>query len=333
MSYVQTLVPPEHTSNHVLVVPEVWGPARVRGLADAWFPDVRWHREPAADTGPRPMAGARFRGMAAGTSTPGPGVLGVGAEHGAVGPFPVVETTAPQVGLAGRAAAYALGRVDGMLDARGGRPATGDDRDGIVRAFAAGLPDGEELRLVQWGVAVARRCGGVLLADGRQLLQPDPAASVDLTLYAAHPVGDEELLVLLRSLVATAEVEPRGAGADGTTRSRLTARTPYDGVITLEAGRVDRVPRAMASLDWREYGPHAYRMSWQPQDAYELQVEQPSGVHVIARGRMRALVARLALLLHARTGGAVVDDGAFLATTAEIERRTEDHRSTSRAWI
>lgn len=334
MSYVQTLVPPEHASNHVLVIPDGWGPARVRGLADAWFPDAHWLKEPQARTGPRPMAGARFRGMAAGPSQqPGPGVLGVGAEHGAAGPFPVPEALSPQAGLTGPAAAYALGRVDGMFDARAGRPATTDDRDGISRAFAAGLPEGEELRLVQWGVAVARKAGGVLLADGRQLLRPDPAAAVDLALYAAHPVSSSELLALLRSLVATAEIEAEETAADGTSRCRLAARTPYDGAIVVEAERVERVPRAMAGLDRREYGPHAYRMSWWPQDAYELELEQPSGVHVIARARMRAMVARLALVLHARVGGAIVDDGAFLATVAEIDRRTEDQRTSSRAWV
>lgn len=331
MSFVQTLVPPEHASNHVLVVPDAWVPARVKGLADAWFPDVSWLKEPVADAVPRPAAGARFRGMtAAPERQAGPGVLGVGGEHGAAGPFPVEESVSPQVGLAGGTAAYALGRVDGMLDARAGRPVSTDDRDGIARAFAAGLPEGEELRLVQWGVAVARKAGGVLLADGRHLLHPDPASAVDLALYSAQPVTTDELLGLLRSLVATADAEPGPTAGGG---SRLVARTPYDGSITVETEHVDRVPRALVGVDWREYGPHVYRMSWVPQDPYELSLEQPSGVHVIARSRMRAVVARLTLLLHAKAGGAIVDDGAFLATVAEIERRTDDRRAASRPWI
>ncbi|GAA1977817.1 hypothetical protein GCM10009718_12840 [Isoptericola halotolerans] len=334
MSYVQTLVPPEHASNHVLVVPDSWEPAQVKGLADAWFPDVQWLREPQADTGPRPTGGARFRGMAAERAQQAePGVLGIGTEHGAAGPFPVADGLSPQAGLSGSAAAYALGRVDGMFDQRAGRPVSTDDRDGISRAFAAGLPEGEELRLVQWGVAVARKTGGTLLADGRQLLHPDPTSAVDLTLYAAHPVVAGELLGLLRSLVATAEVEAQESAADGTARTRLVARTPYDGTIVVEAERVERVPRALAGLEWREYGPHVARMSWLPQDSFELEVERPSGVHVIARARMRVLVARLALLLHDQVGGAMVDDGAFLVSTAEVERRTDEQRTASRAWI
>ncbi|WP_277207626.1 hypothetical protein [Isoptericola croceus] len=334
MSFVQTLVPPEHASNHVLVVPDAWVPARLKGLADAWFPEVRWLEEPVAETGARPMGGARFRGMASGhVEQVGPGSLGIGNEHRAAGPFPVAEELSPQIELTGGAAAYALGRLDGMLDVRAGRPATTDDRDGIARAFAAGLPEGEELRLVQWGVAVARKSGGVVLADGRQLLHPDPTSAVDLALFAAHPVPPAELLGLLRSLIATADTEPGPPAPDGTARSRLVARTPYDGMITVEAERVERVPRALVGLDWRDYGPHAYRVAWVPQVPYELSLEEPSGVHVIARSRMRAVVARFALLLHAKVGGAFVDDGAFVATTGEIEARADDQRAPSRAWV
>ncbi|WP_402462993.1 hypothetical protein [Isoptericola aurantiacus] len=332
MSYVQALVPSEHASNHVLVLPEAPGHPPLTEQAEAWFADVRWLKEPQAAAAARPMRGARFRGMAAPQEDlrPGPGVLGIGTEHGAAGPFPVAAQVAPQVGIEGPASAYALGRVDGMFDRRGARPASLEDRDGIARAFAAGLPEGEELRLVQFGVAVARKRAGALLADGRQLLRPDPASAVDLTLYSPQPMASADLLGLLRSLVATADAPSPGA-ADGA--YRLVAATPYDGAITVDAERVDRVPRALAGLDWREYGPHAFRVGWSPQDPVELQLEQASGVHVIARSRMRALVARLMLLLQTRLGGVVVDDGAFVASTAEIEGRTDERRTTARAWV
>ncbi|GAA4723724.1 hypothetical protein GCM10023216_11750 [Isoptericola chiayiensis] len=333
MSYVQALVPPQHAANHVLVLPDGGGPSVVE-LASAWFADVRWLREPQAATTAAPIRGARFRGMAASESrSAGPGVLGIGAEHGAAGPFPVAAEVAPQAGLDRAASAYALGRVDGMIDRRQGPPAVTDDRDGIARAFAAGLPEGEELRLVQFGVAAARKLGGSLLADGRHLLRPDPTATVDLTLYSAHPIAPADLLGLLRSQVATADLADERTAPDGSRTYRAVAATPYDGTITAEVEHVDRVPRALADLDWREYGPHVVRVGWTPQDPYELQVEQPSGVHVIARARMRAMVARLVLLLQARLGGVVVDDGAFVATTAEIERRTDEQRTASRAWV
>ncbi|PFG41766.1 hypothetical protein ATJ88_0408 [Isoptericola jiangsuensis] len=330
MSYVQALVPAEHASNHVLVLPGGIEPDTVKTLAEAWFGDVRWLREPAAAVTTRPMTGARFRGIVAAepAGPAAPGVLGVGAEHGLAGPFPVTADASPLAGLTGPAVSYALGRVDGNLDQRGGRPATPDDRDGISRAFATGLPDGEELRLVQWGVAVARHLAGALLADGRQLLRPDPASPVDLSLYSPHPVATGDLLALLRAQVATADVDPAGPAGQ-----RLVARTPYDGSVVVTTERVDRVPRALAAVDWREYGPHVVRVVWQPQDPYELQVEQPSGLHAIARARMRAMVARLVLALHVSVGGMIVDDDAFVATTADVERRTVEQQGVGRAWI
>ncbi|WP_418275162.1 hypothetical protein ACNHYB_09840 [Isoptericola jiangsuensis] len=334
MSYVQALVPAEHASNHLLVLPGTPGPQSLVELADAWFADVRWLREPRVVEAVRRATGARFRGIA--VSEPPrtePGVLGIGAEHGAAGPFEVAPEASPQAGLTGPSTAFALGRVDGTFDARTGRPTSLDDRDGIARAFAAGLPEGEELRLVQWGVAVARKLGGVVLADGRHLLRPDPAGAVDLTVYAGRQLSAEDLLALLRAQVATAQADT-SPSASGPGRVRMLGRTPYDGTVVVEAEQVDRVPRVLSGLEPRSYGPHVVRITWVPQDPYELRTEVPSGVHAIARARMRAVVARLALHVCATAGGTVVDDGAFVATTAQIEQRTSEQTpGTVRAWV
>jgi hypothetical protein len=331
MSYLQALVPAEYSSNHLLVLPGATAAGALSELADAWFGGVQWLREPRVVDVTRRATGARFRGMAVTEeSRTEPGVLGVGAEHGVAGPFPVPPELSPAAGLTGPATAFALGRVDGTFDTRTSRPESYDDRDGIARAFAAGLPEGEELRLVQWGVAVARKLGGVVLADGRLVLRPDPAGAVDLTVFGARPIAAPDLLGLFRAQVATAEADP--AAPPGTTR--LLGRTPYDGTVVVEAELVDRVPRALAAVDRADYGPYAARIVWVPQDPYELRVESPSGVHAIARARMRAVVARLALHVQSVVGGVMVDDGAFVATTAEVERRTaEQTPGTVRAWV
>ncbi|AEG43086.1 hypothetical protein [Isoptericola variabilis] len=334
MSYVQALVPAEHASKHLLVLPE-GAPASLPDLAGAWFADVGWLHEPVQESRPRRIAGARFRGVqsaAAPAAPPGPGRLSVGAEHCADGPFPVTADQVAHLGLTGPGQVWALGRADGMVDVRGARPGTYDDRDGIARAFASALPEGEELRLVQWAVAVARKVGGAVLADGRQVMRPDPSGAVDLSLYSAHPVGAGDMLAALRTLVATAQLEAEETAPDGSTRYRLVGATPYDGALVVQAERVERVPRALVTLDWREYGPFAYHLGWRPHDPYELQVEQPSGVHVIARARMRSMVARLALLLHSRVHGTLVDDAGFVATAQEVGRRTDDAAPT-RAWV
>lgn len=76
----------------------------------------------------------------------------------------------------------------------------GGDRDGLARAFPAGLPNREEERVVVWLLQAARRLGGSVRLDvagtwddvdgGRRpagpgtVLTPDPGAAVDLTVYS-----------------------------------------------------------------------------------------------------------------------------------------------------
>ncbi|MBD5785122.1 hypothetical protein IF650_02915 [Cellulosimicrobium terreum] len=66
----------------------------------------------------------------------------------------------------------------------------GGDRDGVGRAFPAGLPTREEERLVTWLVAAARRLGGSVRTDVQDpagpgvVLTPDPGVAVDMTLYS-----------------------------------------------------------------------------------------------------------------------------------------------------
>lgn len=304
-------------------------------MASAWFSDVAWLREPSRSAGGRRMAGARFRGMQQAVSVT-PGVMRLGEEHIATGPFPVPAERLDDLGIVARTGeAYVLTRSDGLRDVRGAAPTSYDDRDGIARSFPQALPQGEELRVLQWAVAVARRAGGVLLGDGRQPMVPDPQGSLNLGLYSAHPLSPGDVLPLLRAFIATAEVRADEPTQDGSPRYQLVGQTPYDGAIVVDVERVDRVPRALAELDWRAYGPYAYRLSWVPTDPYELELDQPSGVHVIARARMRATIARLAATLQGRIAGVVVDDGGFIAGPEELEARNDPQANdgTGRVWV
>jgi hypothetical protein len=333
MASVPAVVPAEHSSDHVLVMPRPAagaeagseaGPEQGRlalpELAAAWFGDAGWLRAPAVAGPSRGGGGARFHGVRAAPLAL-PGILRLGDDHRATGPFPLEAGAAGALGCEHPADAWALGRADGTLDARGGRPATYDDRDGISRAFAAALPVGEELRVVGWGVAVARRSRGLLLADGRHALRPDPAASVDLTVRAARVVPAQELLEVVRAVVATAAGEAAAAGAPG---HRVVARTPYDGDLVVGGEPAAGPPGAPATV---------HRLAWVPQDPYELQVEQPSGVHAIARSRARTLLARIALLLLERAGGAAVDDAGFPVGRRELDGRLDSRGPGSRAWV
>lgn len=282
------------------------------------------------------MTGARFRGMAQPDAL-NPGVMRLGEGHVATGPFEVgAEHLAELKIRAGQAEAYSVARADGLRDVRGAAPMSYDDRDGIARTFPQALPQGAELRIVQWMVAAARKSGGGLLADGRQPMVPDATASVNLSLYSAHPLLPGDVLPMLRSLIATAEVSAEQVMPDGTPRYTLAGSTAYDGSLVVDMERVDRVPRALGSLDWRSYGPFAYRLSWVPADPYELELEHTSGLHAIARARMRTSLARLAVALQSRIAGILVDDGGFIATPQELDGRndpTAGSSSGARAWV
>jgi hypothetical protein len=335
MPHPVSAVPPERAADHALILPTTAEPS-LPEHAGAWFADVAWLREPVA-------AAPRARGMRLRGAPPEPeavpGVLRLGEEHALVGPFPVDATQAAAFGMVpgasgdGGVVAWTISRADGRRDVRTHRPAAYDDRDGICRAFAGGLPEGEELRAVQWAVALARKTGGTLLADGQVPLTPDPTGAVDLSLYSAHALDPADLLHQVRGQVATAELESRTTAPDGSLQYTIRARTSYDGTLVVRVAHVDRVPRALGVLEWRLYGPFAYHVSWQPQDAYELQTEHPSGLHLIARARMRGIVARLATALQARIAGVLVDDGGFVATPAELAARIDGPQSGAHAWV
>jgi hypothetical protein len=329
------IIPAEHAVGHTLVLPCPDDPVVISPMASAWFSDVAWLREPTRSSGTRKMKGARFRGIEE-TSSVTPGVMRLGEEHIATGPFAVGADRLAELSMNAPAAeAYVLSRSDGLRDVRSAAPTSFDDRDGIARAFPQALPQGKELRVIQWAVAAARKTGGLLLADGQRLMVPDPTASVNLSLYSAHPLAAGDILPMLRAVIATAEVAADQPTADGSPRYRLVGPTAYDGSIVIDVERVDRVPRTLGALDWRAYGPFAYRLSWVPADPYELELEQPSGLHVIARARMRSSIARLAVMLVSRISGVVVDDGGFVAQLGELESRNDPQTNagSGRAWV
>lgn len=331
---VAGLVPDAHAGAHLLAVPRSRGAARtpVDTLARAWFADAAWTTPPGGGGATRPMVGARFRGVVPdGVVTPGELRLAEGAR--VVGPFPLTPPQTQALDLAGGSAEVFALHVDDPAP-RGAPVPLADDRDGLARAFAAGLPQGLELQALGWAVAAARRVGGAVVADGRTVLTPDPASGVDLTLYSAQVLGPDDALGVLRTTVPSARVVAVHPRPDGLAEYVLSGETPYDGAVRLAAQRVPQVPLALGALDWREHGPHAYRVTWVPQDPYELEVERPSGLHVIARSRARVLVARLAAMLQGRLAGTLVDDGGFVVRDLDLdERLTPAATPTTQFWV
>ncbi|GIJ00072.1 hypothetical protein CLV28_0927 [Sediminihabitans luteus] len=321
-------LPAAYAHDHVLVVPA--GATPLDGFARAWFPDATWSREPvsAEEAGRRAprSTGARFRGLS----------VQVAAEPGELALTPGWTVVGPFATEAGRVAGFEVPTDTWVLHAeatveRGAPAQGGPDRDGIARAFPAGHPVGAELQVLRWAVAVARVVGGAVLPDTRAVLRPDPQGAVDLTVYGPLVLTSGEMLPLLRKAVTGARIVSEGTDARGAAYASLVGESAYDGSLHLTMQRVDSVPNALAALDWRDYGPFAYAVAWRPTDGYELDLEDPSGTHLIARARMRAAAARLAESLQRRVGGAVVDDGGFLTPVPGLRARGADE-SHGRLW-
>lgn len=161
-----------HASRHLLGVGDDVDPSEVETLALARFPSTAWEALPSEQ---RTARGGRLL----------PGILRISRHTLIAGPYaPVAEDGAP------------LGftpDVQMVFDVmcpreRGAAPYPGGDRDGLARVFASGLPVREEWRVACWLVAVGRRLGGSVsfeVAPGdRSRVSPDPAVSVDLTVYS-----------------------------------------------------------------------------------------------------------------------------------------------------
>ncbi|GAB4087127.1 hypothetical protein GCM10028784_37570 [Myceligenerans cantabricum] len=201
-----------HQARHLLAVPEDVTVDEIEVLAMSRFTATRWDVTPAgilpgdvtsAPQGPRAKGGA-------------PGVLRVSRHATLTGPY------APQ------ADGFDLGLPPGsamVFDVvchreRGEPPFSVGDRDGVGRAFAQGLPEREEGRLVAWLVAVARRLGGTLRVDVGGLwgggttgsgasvsrpgtgvvLAPDADAAIDMSVFASVWLEPEAALATVRPL-------------------------------------------------------------------------------------------------------------------------------------
>ncbi|BDZ41628.1 hypothetical protein GCM10025865_09270 [Paraoerskovia sediminicola] len=323
-------LPAELAHDHVLVVPEGTDLAE---YARSRYLDAGWAREPVSTvqaTAEMPRAvGARFRGSQV-RAEARPGILTLDDELCAVGPFPLTPAQTQALDVEQGAIGYALHAA--QPPARGGPAAAAEDRDGLVRAFGPAMPVGAELRALRWAVAVARAVRGSLVTSTNEVVTPDPRSSVDLTLYSAHALTAGQVLPMLRKVQPGARVVDESRVERGPAAFTLVGESPYDGDLHVWLQRATDVPLALQRRAWREYGPFEYRMMWRPAEPLELDVEHPSGTHLIARERVRSAIAGLSVALTARIGGTVVSDSGFVVGSDELRARAEMSRGGS-VWV
>ena len=350
-------VPPldlrDAVGRHLLVLPGDVGPEEVEVLAVSRFPRATWEQAPGSV---RPGGHGRRGAVPA-------GVLRLSRHSTLVGPFLVDHATTVDLGVP-----PAAGQVY-VLHApveRGEAPWAGaGDRDGLARAFAAGMPVRDVERVVTWLVAVARRLGGAVRVAGQgedaaaTLLVPDPSAAVDLTVWTDIWLEPEAGLAVMRQAVPRAQLDlpgatwsgpPRGTGiesapgaedmdarervalhaaADEADIAALTAaatRDVYGAIVDLEldgmialtvAGETD-LPPVIAGVPWASRGAVAYRVTWEPFELREGQLERPSLAHRVARGRATPLVIAVTRAVHAAVGGEITDLMGFVVDPADL---------------
>lgn len=299
--------------HHVIAVPDG---TDLLSLASAWYAQADWLRVPVtasqARSRARPMSGARFRGMVA-EAEPQPGELRLTWEVSVRGPYPLAAEAAHALGL----------------------PARGLDLYAVVPNDGTAGPVADPGVLAWMSAAARRSAGAVLPADRARALVPDPRSSVDLTLWSAVALAPEATVPLVRPLLSGARVAVTAAAASrhgdpGATDGgrptapgpyELVATYPYDGQLRLRLERSSEVPVVLTALDWREYGPFAYRATWSPPEDGEYRTDAASPLHVIARGRIAPYVARAVAALARTAGGAVVDADGYLVGEEELAAR------------
>jgi hypothetical protein len=211
---------------HLLVLPDGVAADEVEVLAASRFTSARWERPPRVPSGRRASGAARGPVPAA-----TPGVLRLGRLSTLTGPY------ALEPGQVARWGLPTGSRIAWVVDCPRERqelPAFGGDRDGLRRAFGAAGPVREELRVVQWLVAAARRLGGALRVDSGVVLEPEMDAALDLTVLSPRWVEPEAVLAAARRVDSRARLDdpaapeersttPEQAGAALAARERVGA--------------------------------------------------------------------------------------------------------------
>ncbi len=230
--------------HHVLALPADAVPEVVEILARSRFPRAQWEAADGGPASPGVTAGSAAPGAgttgpnttgpttgpatttATGPATPGapssafpdapeagsvaapsgtPHALRLSRHSRLIGPFAVDRETAADHGLP-----PGLAYVLEAPAERGNPPAPwGGDRNGLRRAFPAGLPVRDEERVLMWALDVARRLAGAVRVaerDGSEgvLLTPEPASAVDLTVWSDIWLDPDAAVGLMRQVLPRA---------------------------------------------------------------------------------------------------------------------------------
>ncbi|WP_454050219.1 hypothetical protein [Cellulomonas sp. Marseille-Q8402] len=250
---------------HLLVVPEGIAPDEVEVLAASRFASARWERPPRVPSGRRATGAARGPAPAA-----TPGVLRLGRLSTVTGPYALEPGQVARWGLPTDA------RVAWVVDCpreRAQSPAFGGDRDGLRRAFGSEGPVREELRVVQWLVAAARRLGGAVRVDGGVVLEPEMDAALDLTVLSDRWVEPGVVLAAARRVDSRARLDVPPSHED--TSRRASPQQTGAALVARDrvgAGVTDPGERRRLHAEADAFDAHMH-VNPPPSEAFGMQVD------------------------------------------------------------
>lgn len=256
------VVPPP--GRHLLVLPERVAIDETEVLATSRFPAARWERPPRVPSGRRASGAAR--GPAPRATA---GVLRVGRLSTLTGPFALEPAQLARWGLPTDARmAYVVDCPREREESR----AFGGDRDGLRRAFGDAMPVREELRVLRWLVAVARRLGGAVRVDSGVVLEPDMDGALDLTVFTDRWVEPRTVLTAARRVSSQARLDGPPASEDASARTRERAALALISRDRVHAGVTDPVERERLHAEADAYDAHM-RSNPPAPEAFGVQID------------------------------------------------------------
>lgn len=217
---------------HLLAVDEDVDPSEIEALALSRFPATRWETPPEVV---QTKAGRGSRGSEVHDRLV-PGTLRTSRHTTISGPYAPASDDGTALGFDGP-----VGMVYEVLcpRERGAAPFQGGgDRDGLARVYSEAFPIREEARVASWLVAVARRlCGAVrfdLGATEPRFVVPDPAVSVDLTVYSDVWLSPDAALAVCAQADGSARLASTGTPWQGPPQTAGTVPVEPDGPLTPE---------------------------------------------------------------------------------------------------
>ncbi|SNS96051.1 hypothetical protein SAMN06309944_1536 [Micrococcales bacterium KH10] len=146
--------------------------------------------------------------------------------------------------------------IDTLVERDDDVPVTAGDRDGLIRVMRGSWPKREELRVIQWLIAAARRLHGAVLLDVRgdadqpryELIEPDPAAEPDLTIYSPVWLTPAAAEVLCQQVFPQARLGSTNHAWAGPPSQDIPSQPALDGVQGRVAGSEDEFSLDEATL-------------------------------------------------------------------------------------